>query len=244
MPRWTEDDDAILIRLWTEGHSASVIAQRLSLTAAPTAEDGSVAERRPAVITRNAVLGRLHRLGRPCSRRRTVSRKTYARSSFADRASGVRAAFSLPSGPPARSGRPPAGVNTSSRLPTAAPPPGEDADTAEGGETPPSGGGFGADATDGRQQTPPPRGARFAPEARPADKDAPGEPSCCWPLWPHGASPDGRYCRAARTHGSYCARHAAVAFSSRPGPEDSGGRPRLRREGGSAARHRDRGARL
>lgn len=37
---------------------------------------------------------------------------------------------------------------------------------------------------------------------------------CRWPLWPHDAEPDHRYCGATRTRpgGSYCAAHAAKAY--------------------------------
>lgn len=40
---------------------------------------------------------------------------------------------------------------------------------------------------------------------------------CAWPLWPHGAGPKhplfGRFCGRPVCRGSYCAEHAALAFT-------------------------------
>jgi len=102
---WTEDRVAILTKLWADGLSASQIAKQLG------------------GVTRNAVIGKVHRLGlsgraKPSSpARKAAARKTAA-------SSGARASASAKRKPkPARTPSAPRTPNVIAKAPTPPPPP-------------------------------------------------------------------------------------------------------------------------
>lgn len=77
-----------------------------------------------------------------------------------------------------------------------------------------------------RRPPPPPKPeplrlvATPVPALLPVEPETPRPPprmrptsACCWPLWPHGARPDMRFCDARAPAGRpYCAEHHALAY--------------------------------
>lgn len=167
---WTPERDEQLKQLWARGLSGSEIAGALG-----------------GGVTRNAVIGRVHRLGLP-PRRKPAAKGP---KTFRDRPSRGRVRPSTPPCPELPEINR-AGTVSARNEPEA---------LAQGSAT--------------LEILPPPE-----PAAAPGDAVTLmqlREPMCRWPV---GENADGRalFCGAGRGHGSYCTRHAALAYQPRETP--------------------------
>lgn len=167
---WTEERVAVLKKLWAEGHSASQIAKQLG------------------GVTRNAVIGKVHRLG--LSGRATPSRPVKRPPRLARPkptfAAAPQAAATAPAAP-----APVAATAASAPLP-----------------------GLSQDAPMSEERAP----ATLAPlpplpmaDGAPATILTLRDSMCKWPIG-DPADPKFAFCGRKADCGPYCAEHAAVAF--------------------------------
>ncbi|MDP3414472.1 GcrA family cell cycle regulator [Falsiroseomonas sp.] len=169
---WTAEAIERLRALWAEGHSTAEIGRRMG-------------------ISKNAVVGKAHRLNLPARpspirREATMERPPQASPARLPRPVAVAARSTLPAAPPAHAAPTGASIGAS---PAAAP----------------SAPALGTVAPRAPMPAPQPSVVRAFPRFGAAR-------SCCWPIGEPG-TPEFRFCSAEATPGKpYCTQHAAVAY--------------------------------